>query len=52
MEASLAAQRQELKDDNARLEARMDAGFNAVRSDITAIALAVGARSPRTSGQP
>jgi hypothetical protein len=33
----------------ARLEARMDAGFNAVRSDLTAVALAVGARAPRAA---
>ncbi len=45
--------------DIARLEARMDAGFNAVhlefnavRSDITAVALAVGAEAPRPSRGP
>ncbi|MDP8956541.1 MAG: hypothetical protein M3N24_06250 [Actinomycetota bacterium] len=39
----------ELKEHIARLEARMDAGFNAVRSDLTAVALAVGAEAPRPS---
>ncbi len=33
------------------LEARMDAGFNAIRSDLTAVALAVGAEAPRRSGE-
>ncbi len=32
-----------------RLEARVDAGFNALRSDLTAVALALGADAPRPS---
>jgi hypothetical protein len=57
--------RLELKEDIARLEVRMDAGFEAVRSqfnavrselngvqsDITAVALAVGAEAPRPPGR-
>ncbi len=52
----------DLKDDIARLEARMDSGFNALRSefrsefnsvhsDLTALALAVGADAPRSRSQ-
>ena len=49
----------ELRTDIRRLEDRMDAGFNAVhlefsavRSDINAVALAVGAETRRPSRQP
>jgi hypothetical protein len=38
--------RTEIRTEISRLDARVDAGFNAVRSDITAVALAVGARAP------
>ena len=34
-----------------RLLARMDAGFNAVRSDLTRVALAVGAGSAASAGE-
>src|SRR5438552_1280487 len=40
-----------LKGDIARLESRMDAGFTAVRSDLTAVALAVGARPSGVPGE-
>jgi hypothetical protein len=33
-----------------RLESRMDAGFNAVRSDLTRVALAVGAGGTAAEG--
>jgi hypothetical protein len=45
----LADQRRETKAEFARLEARMDAGFNALRSEITTIALAVGAGAAATT---
>jgi hypothetical protein len=48
----------ELRTDIRRLEERMDAGFRAVhaefsllRSDVTAVALAVGAKPPRAARQ-
>jgi len=44
----------EVKGEIVRLEDRMDAGFTGVRSDLTSVALAVGAaapRAPREAGQ-
>jgi hypothetical protein len=40
----------ELKSDIARVEARLDAGIAAVRSDIVQVALAVGARRDAAQG--
>jgi hypothetical protein len=40
----------ELKSDIARVEARLDAGIAAVRSDIVHVALAVGARRDAAQG--
>jgi len=40
----------ELKSDIARVEARLDAGIAAVRSDIVQVALAVGAKRDAAQG--
>jgi hypothetical protein len=40
----------ELKSDVARVEARLDAGIAAVRSDIVQVALAVGAKRDAAHG--
>jgi hypothetical protein len=40
----LAATRTELRDDIVRLETRLDSGLASLRSDLTQVALAVGAK--------
>ena len=46
----MAELRTELKEEIARVEARLDAGIAAVRSDIVQIALAVGAGRSQAQG--
>ena len=46
----MADLRTELKEEIARVEARLDAGIAAVRSDIVQIALAVGAGRSQAQG--
>jgi hypothetical protein len=50
LRAEMKAEISRLDDRMGRLEARMDAGFNAVRSDLTRVALAVGAGGTAVEG--
>lgn len=50
LRGEMADLRSELKAEISRLEARLDAGIAAVRSDIVQVALAVGARGSAAQG--
>ena len=50
LRGDMADLRTELKEEIARVEARLDAGIAAVRSDIVQIALAVGAGGSQAQG--
>jgi predicted nucleic acid-binding Zn-ribbon protein len=44
LEGEMAATRADLRGDIARLESRLDSGLDSLRSDLTQVALAVGAK--------
>jgi hypothetical protein len=50
VEAEIGGLGAEMNERFARLEDRMDRGFDSVRSDLTRVALAVGARPEPESG--
>ena len=50
LEGEISALRAEMNERFARVDERIDRGFDSVRSDITRVALAVGARPEAETG--